>query len=70
MRPDSVMRANMRTKRLATNHNPIKDNKVSVGPIGSGAPSSRFEEKGVWMRKNLLFVGGLAIVVALAAIVG
>jgi hypothetical protein len=46
------------------------NSKVSVGPSGSGALSSRFGEKGVWMRKNLVFLGGLAIVVALAAMVG
>lgn len=48
----------------------MNNNKVSVGPSGSGALSSRFGEKGVWMRKNLVFLGGLAIVVALAAMVG
>jgi hypothetical protein len=60
----------MRSTTATHPENDKKINKVSVGPIGSGALSSRFEEKGVWMRKNLLFVGGLAIVVALAAIVG
>ena len=44
--------------------------KVSVGPSGSGALSSRFEGKGVWMRQNLVFVGALALVVALAALIG
>jgi hypothetical protein len=48
----------------------MNNSKVSVGPSGSGALSSRFGEKGVWMRKNLVFLGGLAIVVALAAMVG
>jgi hypothetical protein len=43
--------------------------KVSVGPSGSGALSSRIGGKGVWMRENLLFVGALALIVALAALV-
>ena len=47
-----------------------RKHKVSVGPSGSGALSSRFEGKGVWMTRNLIFVGALALVVALAAIVG
>ena len=47
-----------------------KGNKVSVGPSGSGALSSRLEGKGVWMRQNLVFVGALALVVILAALVG
>jgi hypothetical protein len=41
-----------------------------VGPSGSGALSSRFGETGVGMWKDLVFLGGLAIVVALAAMVG
>jgi len=44
--------------------------KVSVGPSGSGALSSRQEGKGVWMRQNLMFLGALALVVFLAALVG
>jgi hypothetical protein len=44
--------------------------KVSVGPSGSGTLSSRSGGKGVWMRENLVFVGALAIVVILAALVG
>jgi hypothetical protein len=47
-----------------------KINKVSVGPSGSGALSSRIGGKGVWMRENLVFVGTLAVIVALAALVG
>ena len=46
-----------------------KFNKVSVGPSGSGTLSSRFGGKGVWVRENLAFVGALALVVALAALV-
>jgi hypothetical protein len=44
--------------------------KVSVGPSGSGALSSRMGEKGVWMRQNLVFVASLAVIVALAALIG
>jgi hypothetical protein len=44
--------------------------KVSVGPSGSGALSSRMGEKGVWMRQNLIFVAALLGVVALSALVG
>jgi len=48
----------------------MNNDKVSVGPSGSGALSSRWRGKGVWMRKNLVFVGALGFIVALAALVG
>jgi hypothetical protein len=48
----------------------MNNNKVSVGPSGSGALSSRTGGKGVWMRQNLVFVGALMCVVALAALLG
>jgi hypothetical protein len=46
------------------------NDKVSVGPSGSGALSSRNGGKGVWMRQNLTFVGVLAFIVVLAALIG
>ncbi len=48
----------------------MNNDKVSVGLSGSGALSSRLRGKGVWMRKNLVFVGALGFIVALAALVG
>jgi hypothetical protein len=48
----------------------MNNDKVSVDPSGSGALSSRTVGKGVWMRTNLPFLGALAIVVILAALVG
>jgi hypothetical protein len=48
----------------------MNSNKVSVGPSGSGALSSRMGGKGVLMRENLVFVGMLAAIVVLAALVG
>ena len=45
-------------------------NKVSVGPSGSGALSPRLGEKGERFIKNLTFVAALAVVVALAALIG
>jgi hypothetical protein len=48
----------------------MNNNKVSVGPSGSGALSSRTGGKGVWMRENLVFVGTLVAIVVLAALVG
>ncbi len=50
--------------------NKMNNDKVSVGLSGSGALSSRLRGKGVWMRKNLVFVGALCFIVALAALVG
>jgi hypothetical protein len=44
-------------------------NKVSVGPSGSGALSSRLEGKGVALRSNLIFLAALALVVVAAALV-
>jgi hypothetical protein len=44
--------------------------KVSVGPSGSGALSPRQGEKGEGLLRNLTFVAALAVVVALAALIG
>jgi hypothetical protein len=41
-----------------------------VGPSGSGALSPRLGGKGVILKRNLVFLGALAIVVVVAAVIG
>jgi hypothetical protein len=40
-----------------------------VGPSGSGALSPRRGEKGDQLRQNIMFLGALVLIIAIAAVV-